>query len=192
MTPAKMVKEYSAVSSGKERDSRDRMLGNLSASDACFADVPGDLGCNDSLGLNDGISDKVEYEETRKVEVPPERIRKFQLNDDDQAHHNFGLDSTTSKASDIPSHPNPKKLGSCGVILNKNKRPEMKKHRPKVFNEIKPRKTPKSRTVNPLTPKQKTPRQSIPRTSPLEKRKCTKKGDPPEVFHGNLGSVTKS
>lgn len=123
--------------------------------------------------------------------MPPERIREFQLNDE-EAQHNFGSDSTTSKASDTPSHPNSEKLGSCGVILNEKKRPKMKKHRPKVFNEIKPRKIPKSQMVNPLTPKQKTPRRSIPRTSPLEKRKCTRKENPQEVFDGNLGSATKS
>lgn len=191
VTPAKTVQEYSAVDSWKERDGGDRILGDLSASDAFFANVSGNSGCNASLGLNGGISDKVEYEETRKVEVPPERIRGFQLNDE-QAHHNFGSDSTTSKASDTPGHPNSEKLGSCGVNLNKKKRPKMKKHRPKVFDETKPRKTPKSQTINPLTPKQKTPRRSIPRTSPLDKRKCTRKENPPEVFVGNFGSATKS
>ncbi|XP_073286699.1 DNA glycosylase/AP lyase ROS1-like isoform X2 [Primulina huaijiensis] len=157
VTPAKTVQDYSAVDSGKERDSGDRILGNLSASDACFANVSGNSGCNASLGLNGGISD-----------------------------------STTSKASDIPGRPNSEKFGSCGVSWSKKKRPKMKKHRPKVFDETKPRKTLKSQTVNPLTPKQKTPRRSIPRTSPLDKRKCLRKGNPQEVFDGNLGSATKS
>ncbi|XP_073066355.1 protein ROS1A-like [Primulina eburnea] len=177
VTPAKTVQEYSAVDSGKERDSGDRILGNLSASDACFANVSENSGCNASLGLNGGISDKVEYEETRK---------------DEQLHHNFGSDSTTSKASDIPDRPNSEKFGSCGVSWSKKKRPKMKKHRPKVFDETKPRKPLKSQTVNPLTPKQKTPRRSIPRTSPLYKRKCPRKGNPQEVFDGNLGSANKS
>ncbi|XP_075490754.1 LOW QUALITY PROTEIN: DNA glycosylase/AP lyase ROS1-like [Primulina tabacum] len=157
VTPAKTVQEYSAVDSGKERDSGDRILGNLSASDACFANVSENSGCNASLGLNGGISD-----------------------------------STTSKASDIPGRPNSEKFGSCGLSSSKKKRPKMKKHRPKVFDETKPRKTPKSQTVNPVTPKQKTPRRSISRTSPLDKRKCPRKGNPQEVFDGNLGSATKS
>ncbi|XP_073149612.1 DNA glycosylase/AP lyase ROS1-like [Henckelia pumila] len=177
VTPAKTAQEYSPVDSGKERDRSDRILGRLSAADACFANVSGN-------------SDKAEYEEARKVEAPLESIKGSWLNDE-QAHHNFGSDSTISKTSDTPGHPNSEKLGSCGVRLNKKKRPKVKKHRPRVFDETKPKKIPKSQTVNPLTPKQKTSRRSIPRTSPLEEKKCMRKENPPEVFDGTRKSCRR-
>ncbi|KZV47173.1 hypothetical protein F511_05224 [Dorcoceras hygrometricum] len=189
VTPMKTVQECSA---GKERDSCDRILGNLCpGDDAWSANISVDSGSNAYSGFNGDISDKVENEETWKVEVPSERIRGFQLNEE-QTHHDFETNSTTSKTSYTPSHPNPKKLGSCEVGVDKKKRPKMKKHRPKIFDETKPKKTPKSQMANPLTPKQKTPRRSIPRTSPPEKNTCTRKENPPEGFDGNLECATKS
>ncbi|CAA2995019.1 demeter-like 1 [Olea europaea subsp. europaea] len=84
----------------------------------------------------------------------------------------FGIDSTVT--STIPENRSSKKRGNSGIDLDEKprKRQKMKRHRPKIWDESKPRKTPKSR-IEPSTPKPKTPRRRIP-TSSTHKRYVSK------------------
>ncbi|XP_073158654.1 uncharacterized protein [Henckelia pumila] len=90
--------EHSAVDSGKERDSCDRIFGNLSASDACFANVTADSGCNTSFGLNGDISEKVTSKEKDKYHTSVEKItrRVLLMKLADGRHHKRVMDNKVS------------------------------------------------------------------------------------------------
>ncbi|KAL7610051.1 hypothetical protein Lser_V15G12458 [Lactuca serriola] len=76
----------------------------------------------------------------------------------------YGIDNS------IPSVPSPsetkdsRKRRNNGIDLNKkpNKRTRMKKHRPKVYDDSKPKKVQKPKTPKPKTPKPKTPKPVTP------------------------------
>ncbi|KAG8387537.1 hypothetical protein BUALT_Bualt02G0031400 [Buddleja alternifolia] len=83
------------------------------------------------------------------------------ISDNDNSRYEFGLGS--KRASTLPNNPTPRKRRNVNYGVDSNKTPRkrvrMKRHRPKVFDETKPKK--------PSTPKPRTPKRP---SRPLKKK----------------------